>query len=103
MNIRGEGWKEFKDGTVLDVEQRLERDERNGELVERTHEVNMTYTAVPSPLTVLLPPYRHWRSRVIYQLAVRPGKRLRSKLGSIQAISNTAARSVIQPEDNKEL
>lgn len=55
MNIRGERWKEFKDGTVLDVEQRLERDERNGELVERTHEVNMAYTAVPESVDCFAP------------------------------------------------
>lgn len=46
VNIRGEGWKEFKVGVIFDVEQRLERDERTGELVERAHGVKMTYTAV---------------------------------------------------------
>lgn len=46
VNIRGEGWKEFKVGVIFDVEQRLERDDRTGELVERAHGVNMAYTAV---------------------------------------------------------
>ena len=46
VHIREEGWKEFKVGTVFDVEQRLERDERTGELVNRAHGVNMAYTAV---------------------------------------------------------
>lgn len=46
VNIRDEGWKEFKVGTVFDVEQRLERDPRTGELVERAHGVNMAYVAV---------------------------------------------------------
>lgn len=46
VNVRGEGWKEFKVGTVFDVELRLERDQRTAELVERAHGVNMAYTAV---------------------------------------------------------
>ncbi len=46
VNIREEGWKEFKVGTVFDVEQRLERDARTGELVDHAHGVNITYTAV---------------------------------------------------------
>jgi hypothetical protein len=46
VNIRDEGWKEFKVGTVFDVEQGLERDPRTGELVERAHGVHMAYTAV---------------------------------------------------------
>ncbi len=46
VHIRGEGWKEFKVGTVFDVEQRLERDEQTGELVSRAHGVDMAYTAV---------------------------------------------------------
>jgi hypothetical protein len=46
VNVRGDGWKEFKVGVVFDVEQRLERDERTDELVERAHGVKMAYTAV---------------------------------------------------------
>ena len=45
-HIRGEGWKEFKVGTVFDVEQRLERDPHTLDLVKRAHAVNMAYTAV---------------------------------------------------------
>jgi hypothetical protein len=44
--IRGEGWKEFKAGTVFDVELRLERDPRTRDLVECAHGVHMAYTAV---------------------------------------------------------
>jgi hypothetical protein len=46
MNIRQEGWKEFKVGAVFDIELRLERDESTHELVERPHGVNVDYTAV---------------------------------------------------------
>lgn len=46
VNIRGEGWKEFKVGAVFDVEQRLERDPVTGELVEQAHGVNVAYAAV---------------------------------------------------------
>jgi hypothetical protein len=46
VNIRGEGWKEFKVGTVFDVELRWERDKRTAAFVERAHGVNMAYTAV---------------------------------------------------------
>jgi hypothetical protein len=41
MNIRQEGWKEFKVGAVFDIELRLERDESTHELVERPHGVNV--------------------------------------------------------------
>jgi hypothetical protein len=46
VNIRGEGWKEFKMGTVFDVAIRLERDPRTNELVQRPHAQQITYTAV---------------------------------------------------------
>jgi hypothetical protein len=46
VHIRGEGWKEFKVGTVFDVELRLERDPRTRDLVECAHGVHMAYTAV---------------------------------------------------------
>ena len=46
VNIRQEGWKEFKIGAIFDVEQRLERDERTNELIERAHGVNVDYTAI---------------------------------------------------------
>jgi len=46
VNIREEGWKEMKVGTVFDVEIRLERDQETRELVERPHGVNIEYAAV---------------------------------------------------------
>jgi hypothetical protein len=46
VNIRNEGWKEFKVGAVYDVEQRPEADLVTGELVEQAHGVNIIYTAV---------------------------------------------------------
>jgi hypothetical protein len=46
VNIRGEGWKEFKAGTVYDIQQRWERDPRTRELVQVPHGVHIGYTAV---------------------------------------------------------
>jgi len=46
VNIRTEGWKEMKVGTVYDVALRLEYDERSGEYVQLPHAQNMGYTAV---------------------------------------------------------
>jgi len=46
MHLRGEGWKEFKVGTVYDVAVEPERDPETGEWVEQAHGVNMTYRAV---------------------------------------------------------
>ncbi len=46
VNIRGEGWKEFKAGTVFDITTRLENDQETGEPVERVHAANVGYTAV---------------------------------------------------------
>jgi hypothetical protein len=46
VNIRDEGWKETKVGTVFDIEMRLERDPRTHELVPRPHSVHPAYTAV---------------------------------------------------------
>lgn len=46
VNIRGEGWKEIKVGTVFDIDLRLERDPQTRDLVERPHGINMAYTAV---------------------------------------------------------
>ena len=46
VNIRGEGWKEMKVGTVFDIDLRLERDSQTRDLVERPHGINMAYTAV---------------------------------------------------------
>jgi hypothetical protein len=46
VNIRGEGWKEFKVGTIFDGEQRWERDPKTHELVQIPHGVGMVYTAL---------------------------------------------------------
>jgi hypothetical protein len=46
VNIRGEGWKEFKAGTIFDVATRLEYEEATGEPVERVCAENVRYTAV---------------------------------------------------------
>ena len=46
VHLREEGWKEFKVGAVFDVEQRLERDPRTGEAVERAHGTRIAYRAV---------------------------------------------------------
>ncbi len=62
VNIRGEGWKEFKVGTIFEVEQRWERDPQTQELVQVPHGVDMVYTAVlggPSDFAPIL-----WRLAV---------------------------------------
>jgi len=46
VNIRGEGWREMKVGTVFDVELRLERNPQTHELDKIAHGVNVHYTAV---------------------------------------------------------
>ncbi len=46
VNIRDEGWREVKVGTVFDVELRLERNPQTGELDHMAHGVNVHYTAV---------------------------------------------------------
>lgn len=46
VNIREEGWKEMKVGTVFDIELRLERDQLTRDLVQRPHGVHQSYSAV---------------------------------------------------------
>jgi hypothetical protein len=46
VNVREEGWKEFKAGAIFDVRQRLVRDPTTRELVEQPYAVNTAYTAV---------------------------------------------------------
>jgi hypothetical protein len=46
VNIRGEGWKEFKIGAIFEIEQRWERDPTTRELIQLPHGVGMVYTAV---------------------------------------------------------
>ena len=46
VNIRDEGWKEMKVGTVFDIDLRLERDPQTRDLVQRPHGTHMAYAAV---------------------------------------------------------
>lgn len=46
VNIRAQGWRELKVGTVFDVEIRLERNPQSQELDEMAHGINVYYTAV---------------------------------------------------------
>ncbi len=46
VNIRQQGWRELKVGTVFDVELGLERNPQTQELDEMAHGVNVHYTAV---------------------------------------------------------
>ena len=46
INIRDEGWREVKAGTIFDVEQRLQRNPQTGELDKMAHGVNVHYTAI---------------------------------------------------------
>lgn len=46
INIRDEGWRELKVGTVFDVNLRRERNPQTGDLDEMAHGVNVHYTAI---------------------------------------------------------
>jgi hypothetical protein len=46
VHIREEGWKEFKVGTVFDIDVRLQRDPHTHDFVQRPHGLHMAYTAV---------------------------------------------------------
>jgi hypothetical protein len=46
VNIRHQGWRELKVGTVFDVELRLERNPQTHDLEEIAHGVNVHYTAI---------------------------------------------------------
>lgn len=46
VNIRDEGWRELKVGTIFDVDLRFERNPQTGELDEMAHGVNVHYTAI---------------------------------------------------------
>jgi hypothetical protein len=46
MHIRGEGWKEFKAGTVFEVVATPSRDRATGDWVDEVHGVKMSYRAV---------------------------------------------------------
>jgi hypothetical protein len=64
VNIRGEGWRELKVGTVFDVEIRLERNPQTQALDEMAHGVNVQYTAVLGSKTDFKP--------ALWALAVQP-------------------------------
>ena len=66
MHIREEGWKEFKVGTVFDVEIRLERDKETQELVEKPHGINMTYAAILGKVEEFAPAF--WKIAVDHQV-----------------------------------
>ena len=46
VHIREEGWKEMKVGAVFDVDVRLERDDKTGDLVESPHGSKIAYRAI---------------------------------------------------------
>lgn len=55
MNIRGEGWKEIKAGTVFDLMVLPEKDAQTGEWVDAVHGINMTYRAVLGSINEFAP------------------------------------------------
>jgi hypothetical protein len=62
VNIRGEGWKEFKVGTIFEVEQRWQRDPNTRELIQIPHGVGMVYTAMLGSVSEFAPMF--WRLAV---------------------------------------
>ncbi len=62
VNIRGEGWKEFKVGTIFEIQQRWERDRNTRELIQLPYGVGMVYTAVLGSATEFAP--------ALWQLAI---------------------------------
>lgn len=63
VNIRKQGWRELKVGTVFDVETRLERNPQTQELDEMAHGVNVHYSAILGTKDDFIP--------VLWALAVR--------------------------------
>jgi hypothetical protein len=59
VNIRQEGWKDVKVGTVYDIELRSERDADTAELVELPHAINLAYTAVLGDVHAFAPALWH--------------------------------------------
>jgi hypothetical protein len=55
VNIRNEGWKEFKAATVYDIQLRLERDTTTHELMPMPHAVHIAYTAVLGDVKAFAP------------------------------------------------
>jgi hypothetical protein len=62
VNIRGEGWKEFKVSTIFEVEQRWERDPNTRELIQIPHGIGMVYTATLGSVSEFAPMF--WRLAV---------------------------------------
>lgn len=65
LHIRGEGWKEFKVGTVFDIRLHWEREPDTGELVERPHAAQIGYTATLGTVNEFAP--------ALWPLAVQRG------------------------------
>lgn len=55
MNIRGEGWKEFKAGAVFDLVALPELDPQTKEWVDQVHGVNISYRAVLGSVEAFAP------------------------------------------------
>jgi hypothetical protein len=55
VHIRGEGWKEFKVGTVFDIQRRWEREPQTGELAERPHAAQIASTATLGSVNAFAP------------------------------------------------
>lgn len=66
VNIRDEGWREMKVGTVFDVELRLERNPQTGEFEEMAHGVNVHYTATLGTKDMFVPAF--WALAVQHDL-----------------------------------
>ncbi|MGB7337434.1 MAG: hypothetical protein WBC91_00970 [Phototrophicaceae bacterium] len=66
VNIRDEGWREMKVGTVFDVDSRLERNPQTGELDEMAHGVNVHYTATLGSKDEFIPTF--WALAVRHHL-----------------------------------
>lgn len=89
VNIRGEGWRELKVGTVFDVETRLERNPQTRQLDAMAPGVNVHYTAVPGSKSDFTPSL--WALAVKYQL---PTARERALVGDGAACVWTVAEAV---------
>jgi hypothetical protein len=66
VNIRGEGWKEFKTGVVYDVQRRTVLDPTLNEPTDVVQGVNMAYTAVLGSVSQFAPSF--WALAVRYQI-----------------------------------
>ena len=66
VNIRGEGWKEFKSGVVFDVEPRTAQDQALNDIIDLAHGVKMAYTAVLGSVTQFAPAF--WALAVAHKV-----------------------------------